>query len=215
MKKELVIFGAGGFGREMMWQIGRCPELAVKYDILGFTDDAASLYGKIVDGFPVIGTRETLASFDRPVDVFICIANPAARREIFAYLSENPLISFPPFVADNAVVAEPALLGRGAIICVSCVLTVNVTIGEFAIIDCHSVIGHDSVIGDYSTVYPSASIAGHVTVGLSCEIGTGACIIQGITVGKRVILGAGAVAISDIPPECTAVGVPAKPVKFR
>jgi len=39
-------------------------------------------------------------------------------------------------------------------------------------------------------------------------------LIQGITVGNYSIVGAGAVVIKDIPEKCTAVGSPAKPIKF-
>ena len=46
------------------------------------------------------------------------------------------------------------------------------------------------------------------------EIGTGTQIIQGKNVGKESIVGAGAVVVRDIPEKCTAVGCPAKPIKF-
>ena len=48
-----------------------------------------------------------------------------------------------------------------------------------------------------------------------CDIGTKATIIPGITIGEWSIIGAGAVVVRDIPPHCTAVGVPAKPIKFH
>jgi serine acetyltransferase len=44
-------------------------------------------------------------------------------------------------------------------------------------------------------------------------IGMGANIIQCLTIGARSVIGAGAVVLTDIPPDCTAVGVPAKIIK--
>ncbi len=54
-----------------------------------------------------------------------------------------------------------------------------------------------------------------VKVGCSSELGTGMQIIQGKTVGAYSILGAGAVTVKGIPGKCTAVGSPAKPIKFH
>lgn len=45
-------------------------------------------------------------------------------------------------------------------------------------------------------------------------IGTNVCILAGVTIGENSVIGAGAVVVSDIPPNCLAVGVPAKPIKY-
>jgi acetyltransferase-like isoleucine patch superfamily enzyme len=45
-------------------------------------------------------------------------------------------------------------------------------------------------------------------------VGLGAKIIQCLSVGEWSIVGAGAVVIRDIPPGCTAVGVPARVIKL-
>lgn len=46
-------------------------------------------------------------------------------------------------------------------------------------------------------------------------MGTGSIIIQGLTIGENSIIGAGAVVTTDVPKNCTAVGVPAKPIKYH
>lgn len=61
---------------------------------------------------------------------------------------------------------------------------------------------------------PSCSVSGEVTVGECTFIGTGASIINQITIGDNTVIGAGAVVIRDIPSDVTAVGVPAKIVKY-
>ncbi len=58
-------------------------------------------------------------------------------------------------------------------------------------------------------------MGGNVTIGEGTHIGIGATIIQNINIGKNVIIGAGAVVVTDIPDNCTAVGVPARPIKFH
>lgn len=51
-------------------------------------------------------------------------------------------------------------------------------------------------------------------MGEGTELGTGTQIIQQRRVGKGVSLGAGAVVIRDLPDKCTAVGIPAVPIRF-
>jgi acetyltransferase-like isoleucine patch superfamily enzyme len=70
-------------------------------------------------------------------------------------------------------------------------------------------------LGDFTTLYYSVNIAGNVHVGVGVEIGTGTTIIQRKTVGENAIIGAGSIVIKDIPANCTAVGVPAVPKKYR
>jgi len=46
------------------------------------------------------------------------------------------------------------------------------------------------------------------------RIGMCVTILPGVTIGENSVIGAGAVVADDIPPNCVAVGVPAKPVSF-
>ena len=75
-------------------------------------------------------------------------------------------------------------------------------------------VGHDAVLNDFVTLYPSVNISGITNIGKASELGTGTQIIQGKRVGDYSIVGAGAVIVKDIPEKCTAVGSPAKPIKF-
>ena len=61
---------------------------------------------------------------------------------------------------------------------------------------------------------PSVNISGEVTIGEGVYIGTGAKLINQIEVGEYTIVGAGAVITKTLPSKCTAVGTPAKPIKF-
>ena len=44
---------------------------------------------------------------------------------------------------------------------------------------------------------------------------SGAKIINQVMVGQYTIIGAGAVVSKDLPENCTAVGIPAKPIKIN
>jgi acetyltransferase-like isoleucine patch superfamily enzyme len=76
-------------------------------------------------------------------------------------------------------------------------------------------VGHDTIIEDYSSFMPSVNISGEVKIGNSVFVGTGSKIINQVEIGKFTIIGAGAVVTRSIPANCTAVGVPAKPIIFH
>jgi serine acetyltransferase len=59
------------------------------------------------------------------------------------------------------------------------------------------------------------NISGEVIAGECVYGGTGAKIINQVEIGEGTIIGAGAVVAKSLPPNCTAVGIPAKPVKFH
>ena len=52
-----------------------------------------------------------------------------------------------------------------------------------------------------------------MVIGEHCWIGGHVTILPGVTIGDRSVIGAGAVVTKDVPPDCLAVGNPARVVK--
>lgn len=85
------------------------------------------------------------------------------------------------------------------------------------------VIGETAEIGDNVTLYQGVTLGGtgkergkrHPTVGNNVLIGVGAKVLGAITIGENARIGGGAVVLKDVPPNSTAVGVPAKIVAYR
>ena len=83
------------------------------------------------------------------------------------------------------------------------------------------VIGETTIIGDDVTLYQGVTLGGtgkdvgkrHPTIGNGVMIGAGAKVLGPFTVGDNSQIAAGAVVLSEIPPNCTAVGVPAQVIK--
>ena len=215
MAKDLILVGAGGFGREVLWQMGESTLCTGKYNIIGFVDDAPGLVGTQINGTPVLGNIRLLLDYPKEICVAICIANPKIRKSIYTKLKANPKINFPTIIANNVHYSDLVTFGQGCIICLSTILTVNATLGDFVIVNPNCSIAHDTVLGDFVTLYYNVNVAGNVHINSHAEIGTGTNIIQGKTVGKSTVVGAGSVIIRDIPPSCTAVGVPAAPIKYH
>ncbi len=94
------------------------------------------------------------------------------------------------------------------------------TIGRGVFID-HAtgvVIGETAVVGDNVVIYQQVTLGGvslskgkrHPTVEDNVIIGAGAKVLGNITIGRDSKIGANSVVIKDVPPGCTAVGVPAR-----
>ena len=83
------------------------------------------------------------------------------------------------------------------------------------------VIGETTEIGDNCTIYQGVTLGGtgkekgkrHPTLGNNVVIGAGAKCLGSFTIGDNSKIAAGAVVLCDIPPNCTAVGVPARVVR--
>ena len=96
------------------------------------------------------------------------------------------------------------------------------TIGRRVFID-HGigvVIGETAIVGDDVTIYQGATLGGvslnpgkrHPTVERGVVIGAGAKVLGNITIGYNSKIGANSVVVRDVPPDSTAVGIPAKVV---
>ena len=208
--KDLVVYGAGGMGRELMWQLN--DPASPKYNILGFIDDDLEKQGKIVNGYPVVGDTDWLLKRSHEICVVVAVGNSAVRRSVVEKLKLNSNILFPNIIAPDVKISEFVKLGEGCIICYGNIITVNIEIGDFFLSNRCCTVGHDCLIGDYVTLNPMVGMSGNVTVENCVDIGTGANIIQGKTIGMNSVIGAGAVVVRDIPSGSTAVGVPAKAI---
>ena len=54
-----------------------------------------------------------------------------------------------------------------------------------------------------------------IKIGSGSWLGANTTVLPGVTIGENVVIGAGSVVVRDIPAHCTAVGVPAKPIKYH
>ena len=93
------------------------------------------------------------------------------------------------------------------------------TIGHRLVID-HGmgiVIGETAEIGDDCLIYQGVTLGGtgkdhgkrHPTIGNNVLIGSGAKVLGPFRVGDNARIASGAVVLREVPPNCTAVGVPA------
>ncbi len=83
------------------------------------------------------------------------------------------------------------------------------------------VVGETAVIGDDVTIYQGATLGGvslakgkrHPTIENGVVVGSGAKVLGNITVGENSKIGANSVVIKNVPPDSTAVGIPARVIR--
>lgn len=212
--KKLVIIGIGGMGRETAWLVERINKTEKIWDILGFLDDNDEALGKTVNGYKVLGKTDDVLKYKDAY--FVCaIGKPRVREGVVEKIkSINPDIKFATLIDPTVQISDYVKIGEGTIVCANSLITVNITLGSHVIVNNNCIISHDSVIKDYAILYTAVNVSGNANIGRGCELGTGMQVIQGKTVGDYSFVGAGAVVTNNIPSCCTAVGVPAKPIKF-
>jgi len=219
MAKEIIIFGAGGLAREVYETVKQINASSPQplYVPIAFADKFAREISTL-NGLPVVSDETELRKMvERNPDICAAVAtgDPKIKMRMVDEALGFGIKNYPALKHPSAIVGDFVDLGRGAIICAGCVLTCNIKVGEFVYLNLCCTVGHDAVIGDYVNVSPGANISGSVKIGNGANISTNAAVIQGIVIGENSILGAGACAVRDIPPNVTAVGVPAKPLQKK
>ncbi|MCD7947438.1 MAG: serine O-acetyltransferase [Oscillospiraceae bacterium] len=84
------------------------------------------------------------------------------------------------------------------------------------------VIGETAEVGDDVLIYQGVTLGGtgkdqgkrHPTIGNNVLIGSGAKVLGPFTVGENARIAANAVVLNEVPPDSTAVGVPARVVRI-
>lgn len=213
--KNIAIFGSGGFGREVKTILDAInKEKPSTFLFIGFFDDGVEK-GSLVNGFPVLGGIKELNEYPSNLSIVVSIGNPISKKQIIMKII-NKNIDFPSIVHPKSSISKDDVeIGKGSIICEGTILTCNILIKEFVILNLMCTVGHDTIIEDYCAFMPSVNISGEVVIRECVYVGTGAKIINQLEIGKNTIVGAGAVVSKTLPENCTAVGIPAKPIKFH
>lgn len=212
--RKIAIIGAGGFGREVKSLINDINAATSTFEFLGYYDDNIAK-STMVNGFPVLGNLDDLNNVDHQIEIALGIGIPEVKAKIIGRLS-NPNITFPTLIHPGAIIGvDDVTIGQGTVICAGNIVTCNIKIGDFVTLNLMCTVGHDTIIGKYSSFMPSVNISGEVTIHELVYVGTGAKIINQLEIGQSTIVGAGAVVSKSLPEFCTAVGIPAKPIKFH
>lgn len=205
---KLLILGAGGHGKV----VGEIALMMKQWKEIAFLDDDINL--KEVIGIPVLGKVEEYLLFQKNYKyAFVAIGNNKIRHLLTNELKKSgfeiPILIHPLSILSNNVKIE-----SGSVVMAGSVINSSVKIGESCIVNTSATIDHDCIIKSGVHVSPGVNIGGTVTIDELSWIGIGSSVVNNVNIGKNSIIGAGSVVIDDLKDNCTAVGVPAKAIKF-
>lgn len=215
--KNVVIVGAGGFGREVASLLKRINKVEPTWNFLGFYDDDTNLLPKGTKNEygEVLGTTYDLNKVEEHLSVILAVGSPQSVRLIRERL-DNPNIVFPNIIAPDAHILDTDnyKMGEGNILSSFSSISCNVRIGNFNILNNRVSFGHDVEIGDYNVFMTACRISGSSNIGNGNLFGVASIVIPNIKVGEGITVSPGSVIVRKPKDNNTYVGNPAKILKF-
>lgn len=204
--KDLIIVGAGGFGREAY----HLAKTIGNWNIIGFIDDnpnalkgykcEAKIVGSIKDWTPTENEEFAMG-----------IASPKGKESIANYLKTKGA-NFVSLIHPRAMVYDTAEIGEGCIIGGMSNIGDCAKLGNFVNV-AGSIVGQDSIVGDFSTTTAYVNIAS-AHIGQRVFIGSHSVILNSKKIGDDAYICAGSVVISNVKPGTKVFGNPAKKIDF-
>ena len=214
--KRFAIFGASGYGREVLPLVRQQLQaaLAAGDTDLVFVDDHPP--APVGNGQRVLTYAQWLSEPACSRHINVAIANSRVREQLVQRCAADG-VQFFEARAANVVQLDEVQLGEGAVLCPFVTLTSNIRIGQHFHANIYSYVAHDCVVGDFVTFAPGVMCNGNVHIDDHAYIGTGAVIKQGLpgaplVIGRGAVVGMGAVVTKSVPPGVTVVGNPARPL---
>lgn len=206
--KTLAILGASGHGKV----VADAALSTGLWNRVSFYDDAWP--AKTVNGqHQIVGNTQTLLDLSDKPDVVVAVGNNKVRLTKQSELIANGF-TVAIVVHPASVISSSATLALGTVVMAGAVVNADAVVGPACIVNSNAVVEHDCVLGDAVHISPGACLAGGVVVGQYSWIGIGASVIQLKRIGTNVMVGAGAAVVTDLPDGATAVGIPARIIKY-
>ncbi len=211
--KQIAIYGAGGFGKEVACILNLINEKVPTWEFLGFFDDGKEKGSQISHFGPVLGNLHDLNNWPLPLNIAFAVGSPAILQKLTNSIT-NPNIAFPNIIHPEAYFAhkQSFTIGKGNVIVRGCSFSCDVTIGNFNLFNSISALAHDVKVGDYNVFMPLTRISGETTIGNQNFFGIGSVVLQCITIGNNTRIGAGSFVMRNTQDGCLYMGNPTKKV---
>lgn len=205
--KNLLIAGAGGFGREVYEMLLDMPE----FRVAGFLSDVPTAlddYPEIRADAEIVGT---IADYKFRADEFVvnAVGDVAGRKKVAEILRANGA-NFVNVIHPTAFVSKFTKLGEGVIICRGAIISSYSKLGDFCLVNVCGMVGHDAEIGAYSVLCPQAFVGGFAKIGAECFLGANVSVSPRKILGRGSQISANSFVARDVGDEALVIGVPGK-----
>lgn len=209
MSKDLVLFGAGGSGREIARLVEKINDEENTFNLLGFVDDNESLWGQNLNGIPVLGGTEWLLNFKDKVLCSVTSGIVKIREAICSKLIAQD-VKFATLIDPSASIGKTVQIGEGCIINENCELTVNINVGNFVYLNSDVCLGHDDNVGDYSILNPHVQVSGACSIGRGVTIGGMSFLSPKVKIGDYAVVAPGSIVYGRVKDNAHVMGNPAR-----
>lgn len=206
--KNLIIIGAGGYGREVSEFAKKARGYGEEFVVKGFIDDTEEPLGRF-SGYPSVVGR-IMDYVPQPSDVFVCAIGDVMGRKKCTEMIEARGGQFISLISMNTACRHGASIGRGCVIQGGCCLSCDCIIDDHVHMQGMDIIGHDARIGKWSFLHTGVHLGGGALVGEGVHLYPYAIVHPRKKVGDYATVGAGAFVIRNIPAHRTVYGNPAK-----
>ncbi len=206
--KDIIIVGAGGFGREAYYVIKSINRIRPTWRIKGFIDDTEVNPRDFRIDLPVLGSIKEWCPSEGE-HFALGISSPEGKEKVVRTLESRGAV-FVTLIDPAALVNEAAVIGRGSIISACSSIGDCSVIGNFVHI-AGSMIGQDVVIGDFSTTTGHTNVP-NTKIGKKVFLGSHSVILA--EVEDEAFVGAGSVVVNRVKSRSRVFGNPAKIIDF-
>ncbi len=207
--KNLIIVGAGGFGREVYGYAQDMPECGREWQLKGFLDDNPQALEGVDDiRHPILSPiREYHPTSD---DLFANgIGQPGIRKELVNIVLSKGAV-FTNLIHPSVYIGRNVKMGTGCVLAPNVVLTADALIGDHVCLNVGTCIGHDARLGNYIQTSNLCDITGYVSIKEGVSMGSRSTILPSLTVGEWAKVGPGSIVVNNVDPHTTVMGNPAK-----
>ena len=196
MKKnsEIIIVGAGGFGREVLSWIETDPR---KFNVKGFLSPNKS----DLDGFknmpPILGSEMDYKVTEN--DLFILAIGDVPLKEKIAMKLKERGANFANYIHHTAYVANNVTMGEGVIVGPLTCVSNKVHLDDFVTINASCVIGHDAIVEKYAVISPQSGMMGFSKLSAKSFLGAHCVVAPKMVLGTNVVVSANTTVLRDVP----------------
>lgn len=207
---NILIYGAGGFGREIACVLNAINKVKPTWNLLGFLDDGITP-GMQNEYGTVLGDLDFLNNYKEEVAVALAIGSATVVQKLVSGI-QNEKVWFPNIIAPNVLFFDDqnVTLGRGNIVTFGCRFSCHVELGDFNILNGQVSLGHDVIMGNCNVLMPETRISGEAIIGDGNFFGVRSLVLQGIRIGNHTRIGTGSVVMRKTKDGMTYFGNPAK-----
>lgn len=212
--KDLVLYGAGGMGRETAILVGAINEQAPTYKLLGYVvDEEYYKPDTKVNGLPLLGDRKWLIDHKEQVVCTCAIGRPKSRLKIMEELTEEG-VKFETLISPDVYIDPSVEVGPGTIIQTRCLVAVNVKIGKGVFLNTDVTLGHDNELSDYVVCNPRVQISGGCKIGKAAMLGGMSFVNEHVKIGEYAVAVPGSIMLRNVKPHTYVMGNPAKKIEL-